>query len=115
GPKFGKDFKNILMASKSGDYVLNDQGALVGGVQIAGNEFEIIFRAQEGFDCASEKNIIVSLDLHQSEELILEGHAREVIRHIQTLRKDANYNLSDRIQGFIKSPKTELIQAVEMF
>ncbi|MCO4782909.1 MAG: isoleucine--tRNA ligase [Candidatus Cloacimonetes bacterium] len=115
GPKFGKDFKTILMASKSGDYELNDDGALLGGVQISKDEFEITFRAEEGFDCASEKDIIVSLDLHQSEELILEGHAREVIRHIQTLRKDANYNLSDRIHGYIKSPKKELIDAVEMF
>ncbi|PCJ16587.1 MAG: isoleucine--tRNA ligase [Candidatus Cloacimonadota bacterium] len=115
GPKYGKNFKTILMASKSGDYTLNDDGALVGGVQISKNEFEITFRAQEGFDCASEKDVIVSLDLTQTEELILEGHAREVIRHMQTLRKDANYNLSDRIHGYIKSPKKELIKAVEMF
>jgi isoleucyl-tRNA synthetase len=115
GPKFGKNFQTVLRAAKQGDFELQDDKAYVGGFEIDGSDFEMGFRAQEGFDCASEGQIIVSLDLTETEELVFEGHAREIIRHVQNLRKDAGYRLSDRIQTRIITDSEPLRQAITHF
>ena len=48
-----------------------------------------------------------------SEELKLEGHAREIIRHLQTLRKEANFELSERIHSYVISDDEEIRLAVK--
>jgi len=115
GPRFGRDFQSVLKASKQGDFELRDGKALVCGFEIEGSEFEMGYRAQEGFDCASEGQIIVSIDLTETEELILEGHGREIIRHIQNLRKEADYCLSDRIEVRVITDSDALRKTVNQF
>ncbi|MEI7918029.1 MAG: isoleucine--tRNA ligase [Candidatus Saccharibacteria bacterium] len=53
-----------------------------------------------------------SLDLTITPELKSEGIAREVIRHIQTARKDAGLNIDDRIQLVLLTDDNELKQAI---
>ena len=53
-----------------------------------------------------------SLDLNITPELKSEGIAREVIRHIQTARKDAGLNIEDRIQLILATDDTVLKQAI---
>ena len=45
----------------------------------------------------SEGGITVVLDTNLTEELIREGYAREVISKVQTMRKDAGFEVTDRI------------------
>jgi len=65
---------------------------------------EVIIQAQprEGFAVATgaqaEGGVVVALDTRLTPELAAEGQAREIVRHIQTLRKDASFELSDRIE-----------------
>ena len=54
----------------------------------------------EGFAAESDKNITVVLDTVLSEELIEEGFVRELISKIQTMRKDAGFEVLDRIKVF---------------
>lgn len=98
GRKFGKAMQSVAQMAKNGDFVLEGEEAILGGEhRLTPEEFEIVFMAQEGFDCASDAGVVVALDLELDEALELEGHAREVIRHIQNLRKDAGLALTDRI------------------
>ena len=46
---------------------------------------------------ANEGTLTVALDLTITEDLRLEGVARELIRSIQTLRKDSGFEITDRI------------------
>ncbi len=46
---------------------------------------------------ASEGGLVVALDTDLTPELEKEGLAREIVRHIQDLRKQADYNLTDRV------------------
>lgn len=55
-------------------------------------------REREGLGIAEDKGIKVALDLRISEELELEGLARETIRQIQAMRKIAGYNRDDLVQ-----------------
>ena len=58
---------------------------------------EVHYDANEGFACETSGGLVVVLDLHLTDALKQEGVARELVRHIQTLRKEANYRLDDRI------------------
>jgi len=51
----------------------------------------------EGFVSDSDRGITVVLDTHLTEELIEEGFVREIISKIQTMRKDAGFEVMDHI------------------
>ena len=51
-----------------------------------------------GFTAAEDRGVTVVLDTNLTDELIAEGYAREVVSKIQTMRKDAGYEVTDRIE-----------------
>ena len=53
------------------------------------------------------------MDLEVTPELKLEGIAREVIRYIQTARKDAGLNIDDRIELTLITQSDDIKQAIE--
>ncbi|MGX8704126.1 MAG: DUF5915 domain-containing protein, partial [bacterium] len=56
----------------------------------------------EGFESASDGRVTVVLDKHLTPELIEEGFVRELISKIQTMRKEAGFEVMDRITVFAK-------------
>ncbi len=54
-------------------------------------------RDQVGCRSACEGNLVVGLDMHLNEELVLEGIARDLVRHVQNLRKRAGLRVDQRI------------------
>lgn len=52
---------------------------------------------------SSKENLVVSLDTNITPELKEEGDARDLIRQIQSLRREANLDLKDKIQVFAQS------------
>ncbi len=104
GPRFGKDAQKIFNAAKENKYVENSDGTYTLTDPVTGfsdtlskDEVEIAYLGKEGFDVESDKGIVVALDTHVTEELKQEGVARDIVRTIQVMRKEANYNVSDRI------------------
>ncbi|MFK7817405.1 MAG: DUF5915 domain-containing protein, partial [Planctomycetaceae bacterium] len=51
-----------------------------------------------GWACADESGLQIALSTELSDELILEGMARDFVRHVQQLRKDADLQITDRIE-----------------
>ena len=51
----------------------------------------------EGFVSESSDGLTVVLDVHVTEELLLEGAVRELVSRIQNMRKEAGFNVTDRI------------------
>jgi len=104
GPRYGKDVQEIIKKAKSGEFEVNDDGTVkVAGFVLGEGEFEMGFMGRQGFDVASEAGISVVLDTKISEELKLEGQAREIVRMIQDLRKDADYQVDDRIYVLVRT------------
>ena len=58
---------------------------------------DIRITAKEGFNVGMENNNFVILNTERTKELILEGLAREFVSKVQNMRKNNNYNVSDRI------------------
>lgn len=53
---------------------------------------------EKGFEVEGDGNVVVALQTELTEELELEGLAREVVRQIQSMRKEADYQIADRIK-----------------
>ncbi len=99
GPKLGAQVQEVIRAARAGAATLRDDGsAKVSGVTLGPDEFSTVLEpASEDLGVAADGSVVVALDLALTPELILEGHARMLLRHIQNLRKTADLDVSDRI------------------
>jgi isoleucyl-tRNA synthetase len=62
------------------------------------DEVEIVTEDIEGWMVASQEGMTVALDVHITDELEREGHAREMVNRIQKERKDKGFEVTDRIR-----------------
>jgi isoleucyl-tRNA synthetase len=83
-------------------------------IEITSDEVEIRIQAKEGFAVASEGAQVAALITSLSDELLMEGLAREFIRRVQEARKQADFEISNRIRIFF-SGSSGIIRAVEQF
>ncbi len=76
----------------------------VGGevLELEPEELELEVRGLYGRAAASERGLAVALDLTLTDELRLEGMARELVRHIQQARKSAGLHIDDRIILYVR-------------
>ena len=108
GPKFGKQFPLVrkaldkvdaaravaqLHAGQALTLALDDGSEAV----LSPDEVLVQSHAREGFGVAGEGGLVVALDTVVTPELEQEGLAREIVRRVQDLRKQADYQLTDRI------------------
>jgi isoleucyl-tRNA synthetase len=99
GPKYGKEVQTIIKEAKAGNFKELENGQIeVAGFTLEAGEFEFAFNSKSGLDVDSAGGIVVALDTEITEELKNEGIAREIIRQIQDMRKEADYQIADRIQ-----------------
>jgi isoleucyl-tRNA synthetase len=107
GPRFGKRFPALRRALSDLDpleTVKRLQAGLPLQLKVEGGEVELSpgevlvqENPREGLAVASERGVTVAVDVVVTPELAAEGVAREVVRRIQNLRKEAGFNLDDRI------------------
>jgi isoleucyl-tRNA synthetase len=62
------------------------------------DEVEVRVEAHEGFAAVAEGAYVAALDTELTEALVYEGLAREFVRRVQELRKQADFNVDDRIR-----------------
>jgi len=106
GKRLGKAMQGVLVAAKAGEWKPVGGGAVeVAGEVIQADEYELRFRAAEGLDAVSfdASAGVVVLDTDVDEELEREGLARDFIRLVQVARKDAGFNVADRIKIEVKA------------
>jgi isoleucyl-tRNA synthetase len=106
GPKYGKYVKALtniikeftreqiveLEKNNKIDVKVDDQV-----ITLTKEEVEIVNSSIEGWLVESDNGITVAIDTQLTEELIAEGNAREFINRIQNLRKDSNFEVTDKI------------------
>ncbi len=123
GPKFGKkvnpvanaikelDQKKIAELEKGKNIKLNIDGA---EVQIDREDVEIVSSEITGWIVESDAGVTVALDTELNDELVFEGLVREFVNRIQNMRKDAGFEVTDKIRiKFNGSDK--IISAVNSF
>ncbi len=100
GPKLGGEVQTVIKAAKAGDWVSNDDGTVTVGEHILNpDEFELALDPKEGVAAAGLRgnDAIVVLDVELTDELEAEGLARDVVRLVQQARKEADLDVTDRI------------------
>ncbi len=115
GPKYGGEVQNIIREVKEGRFEIVGDKVKVLGFELSGEEVEIGFKGKEGYDVASENGLVVALDTNVTDELKIEGHARDIVRFIQDLRKEADFEVDNRIVVEVKSSSDEISKAVVAF
>lgn len=106
GRKYGKLMKEIAQAVKDMSQEdirkLESEGVvsfniLDQNVTINLDEVEVVNEDIPGYAVANDGALTVALDLEITENLRIEGQARELVKHIQTFRKESGFEITDRI------------------
>jgi len=79
--------------------------------RITTDDITIQTENREGLVAASEGDLTVALDLNLTEALRHEGLAREFVNRVQNMRKEAGFEVTDRIHIWLQT-SAELEQAV---
>ena len=120
GPKYGKHLGAIKKALEEIDgskamAQVRENGQLtldIDGQEIVLLEADLLIDTaqKEGYVTESDNEIAVVLDTNLTPELIEEGFVRELVSKIQTMRKEAGFEVTDRIHVYVKdSQKIESI------
>ena len=116
GKKFGKLMKavNAAVTALSQDDInrLDAEGKIAltvegQNIEVERADVEIISEDMPGWTVANEGALTVALDLEITPELKNEGLAREIVKRIQTFRKESGFEITDRIHVTIE--KNEII------
>ena len=106
GPKYGKKLndirkfletcntKEVVVAVENGTYTVN-----LGGDEVVFTKDDLLISTESasGFASCADDKITVALDINITQELLLEGIERELVSKIQTMRKEAGFEVVDRI------------------
>ena len=115
GKALGKAMGGVMAAYKQGQWSLNEDGTLsIGGENLSKDLFEVRLEMKEGVagKAFADNKAVVTLDTVVTDELKREGMARDFVRLVQTLRKDKDFNISDRIELSYETSDAELALAL---
>ncbi|MCC6177862.1 MAG: isoleucine--tRNA ligase [Chloroflexi bacterium] len=98
GPRLGGKFPPVLKALRDGAFTLRSDGTVeAAGEVLHPDEVQVLTQARAGFAAAEADGYTLVLDTRLTPELVRAGRAREVVHRIQTMRKDAGFEVEDRI------------------
>jgi isoleucyl-tRNA synthetase len=97
GPKLGKDLPRVRAALQAGKYTAVDGGIAVEGFTLSPAEVLRSHEGTPGHTVGKDAGAVVALETTLTPDLEAEGLARELIRKVNDLRKDAGFEISDRI------------------
>ncbi len=123
GKKLGKRMKPVAARvqnlsteeisefEKNGEWIVElDDGD---SVTLKMEDIDITRHGLEGWSVETERGVTVALDTELDEALTREGLAREIVNRVQNMRKEANYELTDRIDMYLDGDK-EMTASVKM-
>ena len=123
GKVFGpliKEFQTKLESLSADEISTLQKGGSI-TMEIGGEEKEITLdmvdiriSSKEGFNVGMENNNFIILDTTLTDELILEGIAREMVSKVQQLRKNKDFNVADRITLYYNGDE-DVDKCVESF
>ena len=112
GPKYGKNLGEIRTLLSEIDAAkakkeLDSNGSIklnisIGEIELTAEDLLIETVQREGLFSVSDFGVTVAIDTTLTDELIEEGFVREIISKVQTMRKDADFNVTDHINITVK-------------
>ena len=110
GPKIKLLQEALTKLSSNEVTKLTEKGSIT--IKLGDEDFELTnemvlvsLKQKEGYASTSNNKTCVVLNTELTEDLILEGLAREFVRKVQSLRKDADFVITDHIKVYYKGTK----------
>jgi isoleucyl-tRNA synthetase len=107
GPRLGAQTQQVIKAHKAGDWTLEGENAVVGGVVLEPGEFDfrLVSAGKGAVTTLKSSDGLVVLDTAVTPDLEREGVARDLVRQVQQARREADFEVSDRITLAITGPQ----------
>lgn len=124
GPRFGKELKGIAqsLTELTADSVdaIKENGCLevtVDGkvIRLEGEDLQIDTVAASDWLCADDQELQLALATSLTPELVAEGWVRDIVRHVQQLRKEGGFEIQDHIDLHYRTDSPELHQAFKQW
>ena len=121
GPKYGKQLKAIsdfLGSCNAAEIVkaVRERGEaqiLDGTVTLTEEDLQIFTESAEGYAVAADRGVTVALDTKLTEDLLFEGTERELVSKIQMMRKEAGFEVVDRIAVYYSDAEGRAEKALQ--
>ena len=113
GPRLGARVQEVIQKVRNGEFeVIGENTITIGDITLNPGEVEVGFAGKPGLAVESGNGFVVALDTNITPALALEGQARDLVREIQDMRKEADLHIADRIKLSIHGAD-ELLKAHE--
>jgi len=109
---FSKELQNITNEDIS--KLDNGEEITLGNFKVTKDMIDVRISSKEGYNAAMENNNFIILNTTLTEELLAEGIARELVSKVQQLRKEKDFNITDRID-ILYSENEELTKVMNSF
>ena len=119
GPSI-KEFQEKLLSLNSSDITKLQAGEVIKMIvgdkeyDVDSNYVDVRTNSKEGFDVATDTNNFIILNTELTNDLVMEGIARELISKVQNLRKTKDFDIADRITLYYNGDD-EVTEAVTKF
>ena len=106
GPRVGREVNNVKEALSTADaleivqMMKKGETVTISGFELSAADVLVDVEAVEGWAAQEDGGYLSLLQIELDDDLIAEGMAREVIRRLQNMRRDADFDISDRIRVF---------------
>ena len=111
GPRLGRELRAVQQALAAGEFEQLGEGRFrAAGHELDSDEVLVERGGREGFAVASADGLTVALDTRLDDELRLEGRVYDLIRQVNSLRKEAGLELTDRIVLTLPAAQSELVE-----
>ncbi len=122
GPKYGKQLGEIRQAltmlnGADAKKQLDTQGTLtitlsIGEIKLTAEDLLIETVQSEQYYTLEDGDVTIALDIALTQQLIEEGYVREIVSKLQTMRKEAGFNVEDYIEFYV-SGNEELAKIIK--
>ncbi|MBQ3475345.1 MAG: isoleucine--tRNA ligase [Bacilli bacterium] len=122
GRMFGKNIneyaKELEKLSQKDITTLQNGGSIIikfndEDLEVNGEMVEIRVSSKEGYDAAFLNDNFIVIDTTLTDELLLEGIARELVSKVQNLRKEKDFDIADRIKLYYNGDIKDVISKFE--
>jgi len=116
GKRLPANIKDIIKAIKNSEWIINDDGdVIVDGIKLNSDEYNLTLKSKDDDFIVVNNKYLIKLNTNITDDIYLEGIARDFVRFIQQERKDRDFNISDKITINIYTESDKLIEAIKKF
>ena len=111
GPKLGRELGAVRAALEAGEFEELDGGRFrAAGHELGPDEVLVERHGREGWAVAASDGVTVALDLHLDDDLLRRGRVYDLVHAVNTMRKEAGLELTDRIRLTLPEADADLLE-----